>query len=423
MKKLVLILSLSSTAAFAQQKSIPFFTGSGLQKNPTLLENTNLLQNFQIQREIITAQNKSPQISLTADYLFAPFFFDNGRIINITNDPSPKAYGYDVGITNGGLYSAQVNVAVPLFNKPMLNNLYAQNKVESDMSANNIRQIRYDAEKGIIDQYILAYQFLEQTIYLQKIIERLRDRKPLVEALVKKGLLQQNDYLLLDIQMLNSENDLKQMEFAYVNGVNLLKNLALIGDTTSFVLDRPTLEINPDPQERFYLNKYKLDSLNLLAQQNVFNNKYRPQFSVIGTSGINATDIANVPHNVGLSAALHVGIPISDGKQKKMNDRSTAILLKNQILYRDNAALILQNNLRNARSQIDQWKETVKINDGLIQKQELLLDIIKDKVVKGQITVMDYINALHDYNVMLKNRAIAETNVYLYINQYNYYNH
>lgn len=423
MKKLVLILSLSSTAAFAQQKNIPFFTGSGLQKNPTLLENTNLLQNFQIQREIITAQNKSPQISLTADYLFAPFFFDNGRIISITNDPSPKAYGYDVGITNGGLYSTQVNVAVPLFNKAMLNNLYAQNKVESDLSANNIRQTRYDAEKGIIDQYILAYQFLEQIIYLQKIIERLRDRKPLVEALVKKGLLQQNDYLLLDIQMLNSENDLKQMEFAYINGVNLLKNLALIGDTTTFVLARPILEINPDPQERFYLNKYKLDSLNLLAQQNVFNNKYRPQFSVIGTSGINATDIANVPHNVGLSAALHVGIPISDGKQKKMNDRSTAILLKNQILYRDNAALILQNNLRNARRQIDQWKETVKINDGLIQKQELLLDIIKDKVVKGQVTVMDYINALHDYNVMLKNRAIAETNVYLYINQYNYYNH
>jgi hypothetical protein len=65
----------------------------------------------------------------------------------------------------------------------------------------------------------------------------------------------------------------------------------------------------------------------------------------------------------------------------------------------------------------------VVINDGLIQKQELLLDIIKDKVVKGQVTVMDYINALQDYNVMLKNRAIAETNVLLYINQYNYYNH
>jgi outer membrane protein TolC len=423
MKKLFFPLCFISAMASAQQRNIPFFTGSGIQKNPTLLENTNLLQNFQIQREIITAQNKKPQVSITADYLFAPFFFDNGRVISITTNPSPKAYGYDAGITNGGLYAAQLNVAVPLFNNAILNNLYAQNKAESAISANNSKQTRYDAEKGIIDQYILAYQFLEQTTYLQKIIDRLKDRKPLVEALVKKGLLQQNDYLLLDIQLLNSENDLKQMQFAYVNGVNLLKNLALIGDTTTFILERPDVQINPDPQERFYLTKYKLDSLNIIAQQNVFNNKYHPQFSLIGTTGINATDITNVPHNVGLSAAFHVGIPISDGKQRKLNDKSVEILLKNQSFYKDNAQLLLENNLRNAKQQISQWKETVVINDGLIQKQELLLDIIKDKVVKGQVTVMDYINALQDYNVMLKNRAIAETNVLLYINQYNYYNH
>ena len=57
-----------------------------------------------------------------------------------------------------------------------------------------------------------------------------------------------------------------------------------------------------------------------------------------------------------------------------------------------------------------------------IQKQELLLDIIKDKVVKGQISVMDYVNALQDYAVLQKNKAVAETNLLLYINQYNYYN-
>ena len=58
----------------------------------------------------------------------------------------------------------------------------------------------------------------------------------------------------------------------------------------------------------------------------------------------------------------------------------------------------------------------------LPQKQELLLDIIKDKVIKGQVTVMDYINALQEYAVLQKNKALAETNLLLYINQYNYYN-
>ena len=55
-------------------------------------------------------------------------------------------------------------------------------------------------------------------------------------------------------------------------------------------------------------------------------------------------------------------------------------------------------------------------------KQELLLDIIKDKVARGQVTVMDYINALQDYAVTQKNKALAVTNVLLYTNLYNYYN-
>ena len=82
----------------------------------------------------------------------------------------------------------------------------------------------------------------------------------------------------------------------------------------------------------------------------------------------------------------------------------------------------IDNNLRNAKQQIDQWTRTIEMGKEPIQKQELLLEIIKDKVIKGQVTVMDYINALQEYALLQKNQAIAETNLLLYINQYNYYN-
>ncbi|MEO7048559.1 MAG: TolC family protein [Ferruginibacter sp.] len=423
MKKYFLLLLLFPVHLFAQEKDLSFFVGSGLQKNPMLLENTNLAENFKIQREIITAQNKKPQLSIIGDYLFAPFFNDNGKPISITNNPSAKAYGYDAGITNGGLYAGQLNVAINILNKSTINNLYAQNKVQTDLAANNSLQTKYDAEKAITDQYIISYQFLQQTYYLQQIIDMLKDRKPLVEALVKKGQLQQNDFLLLDIQLLNAMNDLKQMQYAYTNGIELLKNLSLINDTTIYVLQKPDIFIKPTPEKRYYLQKFALDSLSLITQQNVFNNKYKPQVSVIGTGGINATDLSSAYRNVGVSAAVHVAIPISDGHQRKLNDRSTEILINNQKIYRDNAALVLDNNLRNAKQQIAQWQETTVTNETLIKRQQLLLDIIKDKVVQGQVTVMDYINALQEYNVMQKNMAIAETNILLYINLYNYYNH
>lgn len=418
----VLFFILLGCAANAQKKQLDFFISEGLKNNPALLENTNLQQYFKIQNEFIAAQNTKPQVSFTADYLFAPYFFDNGRPISITQNPSSKAFGYDASLSNGGLYAAQLNVSLPLFNTSIVKRLYEQNKIQGDISNYSRKQTEHDLTRAIIDQYIITYQFLQQSSYLQKIIDQLESRKPLVSALVKQGLLQQNDFLLVDIQLTANTNDLKQLQFAYNNGIALLKNLSLISDTTNYILEKPSIEINPDPAEYYYVQKFKLDSLNLVAQQNVFNTKYKPQVSLLGTTGINAADARNIPHNVGISAGVHLGIPISDGHQRKLYQRQNDVLLTNQRIYLDNAALLQQNNLRTARQQMDQWKQTIEMAKEPIEKQELLLDIIKDKVIKGQVSVMDYINALQEYALLQKNKALAETNLLLYINQYNYYN-
>lgn len=419
---LLILLFLFPCLLEAQNKSIGYFLNEGLKNNPTLVENTNLQQFFQIQNEIITAQNKKPQVNFTADYLFAPFFFNNGRVISITSNPSSKAYGYDAGLTNGGLYAAQVNVAIPLFNNALIKPLYEQNKIQAQISAYSRKQLEQDLKKGIIDQYIITYQFQQQTTYLQKIIDQLESRKPYVTALVKQGLLQQNDYLLLDIQQTTSTNDLMQLQYAYNNGIALLKNLAAIGDTAIFNLETPDIILQPAAAEYYYIQKFRLDSINLVAAQNVFNIKYRPQVSALASSGINSADISNVAHNVGLSAGVHLVVPIYDGKQKKLNERQNNVLLTNLQAYRNNIALLQQNNLRNAKQQIVQWQQTIELLKRQIEKQELLLDIIKDKVIRGQVTVMDYINALQDYAITQKNKALAATNVLLYTNLYNYYN-
>ena len=406
----------------AQNKNINYFLTEGLKNNPTLVENTNLQQFFQLQNEFITAQNKKPQINFTTDYLFVPTFFSNGRVISVTSNPSPKAVGYDAALTNGGLYAAQVNVAVPLFNNAIVKPLYEQNKIQGAISAYSRKQVEQDLKKSIIDQYLITFQFQEQTDYLQKIIEQLETRKPYVTALVKQGLLQQNDYLLLDIQQTTSSNDMLQLKYAYSNGLAILKNLAAIADTTNFNLDAPEISMLPQPAEYNYAQKFKLDSLNLVAQQNVFNTKYKPQVSALVSSGINAAEISNIPRNVGLSAGFHLGIPIYDGKQKKLNERQNSVLLTNLQVYRNNYFLLQQNNLRNTKQQITQWKQTIALLQLQINKQNLLLDIIKDKVIRGQVTVMDYINALQDYALTQKNKALAASNVLLYTNQYNYYN-
>jgi outer membrane protein TolC len=406
----------------AQQKNLAYFINNALATNPTLIENTNLQQSFNIQNEIIEAQNKKPQVSLTADYLFAPYFSNNGKIISISPNPSSKAYGFDPSITNGGLYAALMNVSVPVFNKAVVNTLHQQNNAQAAVSANSKLQIVQNIKKNITDQYILTYQYQVQGDYLKKIITQLENRKPLIIALVKQGLLQQNDFLLLDIQALSASNDLKQIEFALKSGIAQLKTLAQITDTASFTLEKPIINLNPNSPTYFYEQKFILDSMNLIADNAVFNTKYKPQVNILGSAGLNSTEAANIPHNVGFAAGIHVGIPIYDGKQRKLNEQKNKILLTNLQAYRNSAVIAQQNNLRNARLQIDQWQQTEMLLNEQIKKQELLLDIIKEKVVKGQVSVADYILAIQDYTITQKNKAIAQTNILLYTNQYNYAN-
>ena len=92
-KKIFLLCFLFPVQLFAQQKNIDYFVNGALKNNPNIAEINNLQQYFKIQNEFITAQNKKPQVSFTADYLFAPFFFDNGNPINVTPTPSATIYG------------------------------------------------------------------------------------------------------------------------------------------------------------------------------------------------------------------------------------------------------------------------------------------------------------------------------------------
>tara|TARA_R100001039_G_C1831760_1_gene95510 strand:- start:389 stop:790 length:402 start_codon:yes stop_codon:yes gene_type:complete len=101
----------------AQEASLDYFISEAKMNLPVLKENYNLQKIGEIQNDIIVAQNKAFQVNATSEVQVAPYFNNNGRFIDVTTTPSPRAYGYDVGITNGGLYSAQLNVTKNLLIK------------------------------------------------------------------------------------------------------------------------------------------------------------------------------------------------------------------------------------------------------------------------------------------------------------------
>ena len=118
MKQLILplIVILCSLRLQAQEKSLEYFVDQGVENAPDLLEIRNLLKIVYLQDERILAENNAWHLNATSEIMVSPYFNNDGKAIAITPNPDPEAIGYDVGITNGGLYSAQLNLTKNLLN-------------------------------------------------------------------------------------------------------------------------------------------------------------------------------------------------------------------------------------------------------------------------------------------------------------------
>jgi outer membrane protein TolC len=171
-----------------------------------------------------------------------------------------------------------------------------------------------------------------------------------------------------------------------------------------------------------YEQKFAIDSLNLQLQQQVFNLKYKPQLFAYGTTGLNATDASNLPHSVGLTAALHLNIPIYDGGQKKIVAAQNKLGLDNLQQYKNQTTVQVHNNLLNLEQQISITEKSISLLNSQLADQETVLQLLKEKVVSGQVSVTDFLNAVENYTATNQQKIQTATNLSLLINQYNYVN-
>jgi outer membrane protein TolC len=417
-----ILITLWALPVHAQDADLDYYLNNALKNDAMIRSNINQQKFYSLQAQLINAQNKAPQVNFTSDYVFAPFFGDNGKAISITTNPSPNAFGYDVGQTNGGTYATQVTVSKQLLNKNITGMLQDQNKNAAELNSNTRLQLEHDIRKSITDQYIQVYQLQQQEDYLVQIVVEVKTRKATVEALVKRGLLQQSDYLLLEIEQNTRENELSQLRITEVAAYNALKNLAIISDTATVKLSPPAVALKGAPPQYFFQEKYRLDSLSIDLQQKVFNNKYRPSLDLSANGGMLASDFNSIPHNVGLMGSLHLAIPIFDGHQRKINDSQVKINQQNITYARDNFSVQQRNYLQSLLRQIELLNKSIVQIEQLISKQDLLLKLDQEKLQGGQLSIIEYIKSLQDYKAARQNLNAARVQLLLLTNQYNYYN-
>ncbi|WP_445738760.1 TolC family protein [Mariniflexile sp.] len=404
------------------QKNLGYFVEQAKTNLPALKENSNLLKIGELQNSIITAQNKAFLLNATSEVLVAPYFDNNGKIIDVTTTPSSTAFGYDVGITNGGLYAAQINVTKNLFNQAITDNLLFQNKIQNNTISLSSEIITHNIIKNITDVYIMAYQLQLQESFTKQILKDLENRLQVVELLVNRAILMESDYLLLQLDIDGKKLELQQIQTNLTAAINQLYTLS--GTPSGFTdqLEPPQISDNQNPSQLFYEKRFENDSLQIVANQRVFENQYKPQVSAYANTGLNAVEIPNIYHKFGASAGLRLTIPIYDGKQRKYNAQQSILKEESLEFYKENSKVQIDNNLKSIEKQIKALAIAMQLLENQLKQQENILEIYKGKLVQGQVSIVDYLNVIQNYKLNGYTKLQMQTNYWLLQSQYNFIN-
>ena len=411
------------SAAQAQYRPDDFIRAA-VKNNPSINEARRLIESNALDRKLIHAQQVLPQISLTANYLFAPYFNNGGTFI--TTDPGPNAIGYDVGLSNGGLYSALINVQKYVFNGGVIDGLEELNTRNERSQQYGILAQEHALRKQVIDLYLAALQSQLLHALTDETHAILIRQLEVTEALVRQGIAKETDYLLLRIEADNQR--IASTAAATEEQSNLRALFSFCGrEYQGVVSSSPRLDsvsLAPDTlsaSSRF-LEKFEHDRLLNDVQQTLSEGKYLPQVKLFFNTGLNATGIDGIERKLGLSAGVDVALPLYDGGQRSLTRQQSILREKSIDEYRDYFALQRKTQFENAIFLMQQATFSLQPMNAQIAAYEKVLGISRDQLSRGQLSMIDYLSILKNFIDVRKNKIIMETNLQLQINNVNYWN-
>ena len=392
----------------AQTIPLQYYVDNALQNSPLLKDYQNQLELNAYDSLLIRASFK-PQVTGSSINSYAPII---------------KDWGYDKAITNGGGFATLIGVNKSLPNKKNLatqfQNLDLQNK-----SLNNASQITtQDLKRTIITQYITAYGSLQQLSFNKGINLLLSKEETILKKLTQNNVYKQADYLAFLVTMQQQELLIKQLAIQFKNDIATLNYLSGLTDTATVILQNPDISLKPLPdiKQSVFFKQFEIDSLKLNNNKKLVDINYRPKVNLFADAGY-ISSLAYSPYkNFGTSFGFGLIVPISDGKQKKLQYSKIDIAEKT----RENYQSFFTNQYR---QQIAQLTQQLNATDDLItdinnqlKYTQSLIDVNGKLLEAGEARITDYILALNNY-VNAKN-LITQNNIIRLqiINQINYWN-
>ena len=436
--RLLLFFGLCLSYQASAQKNLSYYIEQAKTFSPLAKDNRNQSKINLLETERLRAALTKPQLIFNTGFTIAPILdFDNNKTrLDFNSQGSNNYLGLDLGGTNGGNYQAMFGLTLPLWAtekfKPIAEQLVIGNKI----NVNNIELNNHDLEKNVADQYITCLFDLKQIDFITRFIILIDEQRTIVRKLAEAALAKQSDLTLLNIESQKQNINLTSYRNNYRRDFLDLNVLCGINDTAIQIIEPldSSLDIktwtaqkldmlsqNPKSNLRF-VEKYRLDSLNALIAQNVFELKYKPQINAVINAGLNGNYIPDLAKRFGWSAGVAMSVYLFDGKQKEINRNKTTLLMQTAATYKE--TFLTQNTVRKKRilNEIKSLQDRQISLDGQIKEYDKLLEAYKLELVRGQISVLNLVTALKDLTTLQQDFITIQTQQQLLINAYNYWN-
>ncbi|MFY9153252.1 MAG: TolC family protein [Prolixibacteraceae bacterium] len=418
---LVLILTIGLPILASSQNSLENFIDSALVHSPNAVSINAQIKSYTFNDQMISAVLRSPKAFISSELLVAPYLNNKGKFIDTA--PLDKAIGYDVGITNGGLYSFLFNLQFPLLKGKQVLHLQEQNKVEVEKLQTQLKLIENELKYNIGRLYFDALAKQVTMENNRKNNALLNEEFQLIKRLTSKGLYRISDYKLMELSLKSDSINLSTSSSDLELAIRQLKAACGIKNQEIEQLTIPQMvQSEPLNKPSLFIRSFSGDSLAAVAQQKAFDDQYQPQLNVYANSGLNSTSIPMMQRHIGASAGIQLSYTLFDGHQKKINQEQ-------QMLRIDEAQSLRGLKIREVKTRVDAFKQNIeKTKAELSSQKEIqaeykdLLTLYQDELQRAQISVIDLIAYLQKYSSINLELNLKEITLKRLINEYNYWN-
>lgn len=428
-KKLAFLLLMaagSSGQAFGQ-KQLSDFINQAFQNSPLLKTNNIQSQANELDAQRLVAALTKPAIGAEVNYLLAPIYSnDPGNSGFKLNPPKTIAdyYGYDLSVTNGGLYRGLITFDQPLFNRQRINAVNEQTTLQNQILSNNSTLSKHELGKLVTDQYILCLQDVHQQEAVAHFMDIIGQQIGITKKLSANGLAKQGDYKVLEIELKQQETNIQALRNSYK--VHLLELYSICGMSDTAMVSLASVSLDPtgatEVNNSGFVKQYQLDSLSLSASQKLFNTQYKPIVSLYSSAGLNTVYAPDMYKRLGWQIGIRFTQKFFDGHQKKLNDQRTKLLQQTTAInsdYFNQKNESRKNALLQAIRSIDEQLQSIQQQ---ISDYDTLLSYYQKQITNGQSSVIDYITVLRSNAALQFNRIALQTNRLIAVNNYNYWN-